>query len=188
MPFSEKPYINLVANTFGSASTNETEGGEFTHSDSAVTDGDLRQQGGASLQDLISEVKERYDKHEEMIRGLQKTYDSLFDMCLEIRQRVQGISDKISGKLPEHDNEISLFPPPQKRPKLQCASTPALSIYDSMINMPPPSERFLSNPYASNPHSFNFQPNFHFSRPPPSDDDGDFLLSCKESLGPGSFL
>ena len=159
----------------------------MTHSESAVTDGDLRQQGGTSLQDIISEVRERYDKHEEMIRGLQKTYDSLFDMCLEIRQRVQGISDKIVGKLPENDNESSLFPPPQKRPKLQCASTPASSIYDSMINMPPPSERFLSNSYSSNPHSFNFQPNFLFSRPPLTDDDSEILLSCKESLGPGSF-
>jgi hypothetical protein len=42
-----------------------------------------------------------------MIIGLQKTYDSLFDMCLEIRQRVQGISDKIVGKLPANDNESS---------------------------------------------------------------------------------
>ncbi len=90
----------------------------MTFSDTAVTDGDLRKHGGATLQDIISEVKERFDKHEEMIRGLQKTYDSLFDMCLEIRQRVKGISDKIAGKYPENDNEISLFPPPQKRPKL----------------------------------------------------------------------
>ena len=63
-------------------------------------------------------MKERYDKHEEMIKDLQKTYNSLFDMCLDIRQRVQGISDKIAGKVPENDNEISLFPASQKRPRL----------------------------------------------------------------------
>lgn len=42
MPFVGEPVINLVANTFGSASTNETDGQDNSHFETAASSSDIR--------------------------------------------------------------------------------------------------------------------------------------------------
>jgi len=84
-----------VANTFGSTSTNDTDPGfaqEATNFETAVSNSDVRQPP-SDFREIYTEIKERAERHDLMIKDLQKKHDQIFDMCLDIRHKIQQIID-----------------------------------------------------------------------------------------------
>jgi|LauGreDrversion4_2_1035121.scaffolds.fasta_scaffold205013_2 hypothetical protein len=73
MPFNGEPSINLVANTFGSASTNDTDGQENSHAETSVSASDIRskEEQASEMKYMVSFLKDNFERQNQMIQNIQ---------------------------------------------------------------------------------------------------------------------